>query len=186
MSSNGQDSTLVTSKPQFKSEHGLSALQQAINELSATWLGHDGVIAVCDEVRGHETVIVVMVTDNRGTGVPTSCNGYRVVVEDTKHSTAEPVKSVRKRTAFNLSKFLEFQAKAGCAITQEAATALWKEVMPSLTPAQKDDILDAWGEVSKGDCRPVIDTLYGGHKCSLDYVCDKIHAAHIKSQDFIG
>lgn len=186
MSSNRQDPTLVTSQPQFESEHGLSALQKAINELTATWLGHDGVIAVCDEVRGHETVIVVTVTDNRGTGVPTSCNGYRVIVEEGKHFTAEPVKSVRKRTAFNLAKFLEFQAKAGCATTQEAATALWKEVMPSLTPAQKDDILDAWGEVSKGDCRPVIDTLYGGHKCSLDDVCDKIRSVYAPSQDFIG
>lgn len=188
VSSSGQDPTLVTSKPQFESEHGLSKVEKSVKQLSDAWLGYNGIIAVYDEIRNGEVVIIVMSIDRNKASkgaVPLVHNGFKVIIEEGKQFAAE-TKSGRKQKAFDINKFRLFQGKAGCARTQEEATALWPDVMSSLTPAEKDDILDAWGEVSKGNCRPVIDTLYGGHKCLLDEICDKIAMHYIKSNDFIG
>lgn len=197
VSSSGQDPTLVTSKPQFESEHGLSvpkcSIQKTIDDLSKLWLNTYGVAAIYDDVREKEKVVVIIISDDCRSDFPNRWNGYRIIVEKGKQFQAEsaipvdeqPVKTVRKREPFNLQIFQQFQAKAGCVTTQDIATQLWREVMKSLTQAEKDDILDAWGEVNKGKSRRHA-VLECGHKCLLDEVCDKIVSTYVKSNDFVG
>jgi hypothetical protein len=65
-------------------------LQRAIDDLSSAWLGKAGVLAIYEEVRNGETVIVVLIKQRpRSTKLPSTCHGYRVVVEHGNEFIAE-------------------------------------------------------------------------------------------------
>lgn len=66
-------------------------MHKVIEDLTQIWLtGHNGVVAIYDDFREGEIVIVVVITDNCCVAdIPTVCYDYQIVIEKGDNFTAE-------------------------------------------------------------------------------------------------